>query len=197
MRVIDMILILMISASCLLGATKASSRECVEEPVKVDVSGNLLGANQNIPIDEIVREAARNATLLWNREVSTSGNSLFKVSCVRKAKRQVVSGFKYTLSVTLAETECTKSGDQLTKVDLDECALKSGGGELDCELVYWEKPWEVEKPFVLVDYECHSLNDFDHEDEHHHDHDHDHEHEHDHEHDEDFDMVYDNPHDDL
>lgn len=118
------------------------SSDCVADPV--GAPSNLAGGFSDVQIDDNIRQVALKSSVLWNKQVSGSP-SFFKITCLKKAQSQVVSGMMYNITATISETMCDKSqfssSNMLTQSSVDACNLKSGGASYNCWFKIWVQSW--------------------------------------------------------
>lgn len=144
------LLIVIFSIAALIAV---SHGDCVPDPV--NPSNGISGGHNDIEIDNNVKQIALNVTTLYNNRYSGSPN-FFKITCLKKAQSQIVSGVLYTITATISETVCDKtqmpSPGLLTQSNVDSCALKEGGKSSNCVFKYWTEPWKSN--YSLTEAEC-------------------------------------------
>merc|ERR1719430_100949 len=67
-----------------------------------------------------------------------------KIVKITKVESQIVSGVKYTVEFTLAQTVCKKD---VKPEEIKSCKESSGSEREECEITIWEQPW---KNFVKI-----------------------------------------------
>lgn len=126
--------------------------ENICEPDDIEILNEQTITHEYIPINEEERIMAFNSSVLWNQERSNM-DSLFKITCLKNIKFQVVAGMLYTINATLSETICDKSKMfKLHTMNLDRCNLKNGGIVFECAFKYWTQIWMDN--YSLLDAKC-------------------------------------------
>lgn len=125
--------------------------KCEPDDIKLLNDENKI--HEYIQIDDWSREIAINSSLLWNLQRNNM-DKLFKITCLKSVKFQIVSGMLYTVNATISETVCEKNiiTNLSRKESQESCDLKSDGVVLNCAFKYWTQIW-IDN-YSLVDADC-------------------------------------------
>jgi len=85
--------------------------------------------------DPTVREIANFA----HSTIMSQSNSDYvtRLDAIRDAQKQVVSGFKYRMTLDIKQTTCRKFESN----DLRNCEESSSEEPISCTVVVWDQPW--------------------------------------------------------
>ncbi|KAI7805212.1 cystatin-F [Triplophysa rosa] len=113
----------------------------------------IPGALQNISKNDTgVQKAVLVGTYSFNNKSNDA--FLFKASAVDDAKRQIVKGIRYVLTVEISRTMCRKMGNNK---DLSHCPFQTDSvlkQTFLCHFEVWSIPWM--KAMSTTYFNCHS-----------------------------------------
>lgn len=132
---------ILICVTFLIVLVNATANDC-KEP-NVHSGSNLVGGVKPAAVNQTdVIDAALKSSLLWNKK--SNFQNFYKVTVIRKAYSQVVSGVIYSLNVTIHETNCAKenilSRQNVSTTDLNSCSTATGA-QFNCFFKLWLQPW--------------------------------------------------------